>query len=412
MKGAPKLRLYRVLRWLALLAGAVTCLVVLTHAWRVLPGWEIAFLGLLGAAARYRPVTLRSPAGGGSKIVYHPGEGIFVLALLRDGPAAALATALLVSLLLIPTQRTSWDKHPLETAEGVFTPPALFGLGGWIYVLLGGHPLLTSADSGLFFQHPSAIVLPLALALFVPHDLIHRSYTALLMFCWQPSLVKPYLCNAMISVVVYVECLCAALGLALWTVWGWSTLPFSVLITGTALLSARNYLERVEARRDAESDPLTGLASWRGLENFLRRQIAQSRRARTSFALLFLDADGLKQVNDHHGHAAGDELLKIIGECCRLYARKRDMVGRRGGDEFLLVLTGLERAEAERVRTRLQQAVEDTLAAHSQFAGLAGVSAGLAVYPEDAETEDSLVATADRRMYADKQARKNAVPAG
>ena len=165
-------------------------------------------------------------------------------------------------------------------------------------------------------------------------------------------------------------------------------------------------MERIESRREAESDPLTGPASWRGLENFLKRRMAASRRKQWPFALLFLDVDGLKIVNDQYGHAAGDALLRLVGECCRRHTRKGDLGGRRGGDEFLIVLDGLDRVQAEVVLARLRESVADTLPDHPQFAGAAGVSAGLAAYPEDSESQDGLIACADRHMYADKEARR------
>ncbi len=117
----------------------------------------------------------------------------------------------------------------------------------------------------------------------------------------------------------------------------------------------------------------------------------------------------MKSVNDRLGHTAGDDLIKLIGDCCRLHARKCDLVARRGGDEFLLVLDGLDRSDAVRVKDRLQAAIEETLAAHPDLHWAGGVSAGLALYPEDSETEEGLVAMADRQMYADKQARKGIV---
>lgn len=406
MKGTPGYPYYLALRWLGLLAGLGVCVAVLDSSWRALPYGDVLFLGLLGAAARFRPVVLRPQSGDRATIMYQPGESLAVIALLRDGPAAALAVSLLSSVLAPPFQRTPLVKRPVESLETLFSFPALFWLAGGLYGIVGGHRLLTPTDSGLFFQRPAVMVAPLLLALFVSQDVIYRGYTALLILCYRPAMVRPYLCNMMVSGVVYVESICGALGLALWTAWGWITLPFSLLITVTALLSARNYLERVEARREAENDPLTGLASWRGLENFLERQIAAAGRKKLPFALLFLDVDGLKTVNDRLGHGAGDALLTLIGECCRRHTRKNDLVGRRGGDEFLMVLDGLNRGEAEAVLARLRESVAGALAAHAEFAGMAGASVGLAMYPLNAVSQDGLIACADRQMYADKRARR------
>lgn len=177
------------------------------------------------------------------------------------------------------------------------------------------------------------------------------------------------------------------------------------------LLAARSHFERLDAQQDAQSDPLTGLASWRGLDNDLRRRT--SRGARTPFALLFLDADGLKGVNDRFGHTAGNEVLRLIGESCRQHARAQDCVARRGGDEFVVVLQGLGREEAERMMARLQQSVADALAVHPQFAGMGvGVSIGLALFPDDSLDASTLIDIADREMYADKRRRKAARDGG
>jgi len=298
----------------------------------------------------------------------------------------------------------------LEDTGLLFAFPALIWLTGWVYAAVSGQHLLTGADSGAFFQRPLAMVVPLLFGLFVAQDVVQRLFMSFWIATYNPALARSFFHSPltfMVSSFAYIESLCGALGLALWTQWGWNTLPFSLLITVATLLSARNYLERVEARREAESDPLTGLASWRGLEKFLKRQVAASQRRKRPFALLFLDVDGLKVVNDRLGHAAGDALLTLVGECCQAHTRKNDLVGRRGGDEFILVLDGLERGEAEAVLTRLRGGVAEALAGHAEFAGLAGASIGLAVYPQDAANQDELIACADRQMYGDKQARKS-----
>ena len=188
-----------------------------------------------------------------------------------------------------------------------------------------------------------------------------------------------------------------------WTQWGWATLPLTFLIYEALLMSGCNYFENLESSRHAESDTLTGLASWRKISRYLHRHIQQQQ----PFALLFLDVDGLKRVNDRFGHAAGDELLRVVGEACRLHARKGDIVGRRSGDEFLLALEGLDRPQAEAVLSRLQRGIEAELAARPEYAAAAaGASVGLALYPQDSQSEADLVEIADRQMYRNKRARK------
>ena len=191
--------------------------------------------------------------------------------------------------------------------------------------------------------------------------------------------------------------------LLFWVQWGWATFPLTVLIYEALLMSGNNYFEKLESSRDAESDTLTGLASWRKTSHYLHRHIQRHQ----PFALLFLDVDGLKRVNDKYGHASGDALLRLVGEACRLHARKGDIVGRRSGDEFLLALEGLDRPQAEAVMARLQRGIEAELAAHAEFAAAAaGASIGLALYPQDSQSEADLVEMADHHMYRNKRARR------
>lgn len=174
MKGTPGYRYYFVLRWLGLLTGLGVCAAVLYSSWRTLPCGDVLLLGLLGAAARFRPVVLRPQATAQMVITYQPGESLAVIALLRDGPAAALAVSLVATVLTLPFQHVRLFKRPLESFDGALSTPALFWVAGVLYAITGGHPLVAPADSALLFQRPAAIVLPLLLALFVTQDLIYR----------------------------------------------------------------------------------------------------------------------------------------------------------------------------------------------------------------------------------------------
>lgn len=154
------------MRWLGLLAGLGACVAVLGGSWRVLPLNDVLFLGLLCAAAQAQPIFLRPQSGGWSTISYQLGESLTVIALLRDGPAAALAVALLAAVLTIPVEKSSFVKRPFEAFEALFSFPALIWLAGSLYDAVGGHRLLTTVDS----------------ALFVSQNVIYRGYTALLIY--------------------------------------------------------------------------------------------------------------------------------------------------------------------------------------------------------------------------------------
>ncbi len=407
--GANRQRVNKMLRWATLLLGLAVGLPALLHAWPHLPWGDVLFFSVLTSLLSLRSVVMRRDREGQPTFYHTQGELLILMAFLRDGPDTMLAVFVFSNLLSLHLHIRGYRRCWVNTASNLCFYPALFWLGGCLYAAVGGHLLRTPADCAAFFQQPTAFLLPLLLMLAAVHEVVNRPYLALLQFLTQRESLHKTLRDPLLSLFDHMEALSGCLILLLWTAWGWGTLPFTLIINESLLLASRSYFHHLDARRDADCDPLTGLASWRGLETFLRRAIAASQSRQGHFALLFLDADGLKSVNDRLGHTAGDELIKLIGECCRHHARKCDLVARRGGDEFLLVLDGLDRADAERVKARVQAAIELTLAAHPDLHRASGVSAGLALYPEDAQTEEGLVEIADRQMYADKQARKGVV---
>ena len=398
--------LYPLLQWAALLAALPVCLVVLARQGPGLPWPETLLLAGLRLGLLYRSVVLQRDAAGQPTLHHRQGEALVVIGLLRHGPAEALAVSLLSSAAYYAFYRAPGRRHLLRRFSDTSFTAAVSWAGGSLYLLMGGHPVLTAADSGLFYQSPAAILLPLLGMLFFVHDLAHRGFLSLLLYVHGGTPLRQTWRDPFLTIFDHVEGVCAALLLVQWTAWGWGAVPFTLLLNESLLLATRSHFDRLAARRDADYDPMTGLASWRGIENHLHARITEARKSRTGFALLFLDSDGLKRVNDRYGHRAGDTLLTLTAECCRLHARKADLVGRRGGDEFLLVLDGMDRAGAERVKERLQQAITDTLAVHPQFAGMTGASIGLAMFPQDADDKDALIACADREMYRDKQARR------
>jgi len=401
-----KKTLYPLLRWAALLAALPVCLTVLARQGPGLPWPETLLLAGLRLGLLYRTVVLQRNAEGRPTLHHRQGEALVMIALLRNGPAEAMAVSFLSSAVYYVLYRAPGRRHLLIRFSDTFFTAAVSWAGGSLYFLMGGHLVRTAADSGLFYQHPTAILLPMLGMLFFVRDLVHRGYLSLLLYVHSGTPLRETWRDPFFAAFDHVEGICAAVLLVQCTAFGWGAVPFTLLLNESLLLATRSHFDRLAARRDADYDLMTGLASWRCIENHLRDRIIEARKAQTSFALLFLDSDGLKRVNDQHGHRAGDMLLTLIAECCRSHARKSDMAGRRGGDEFLLVLDGLDRAGAKKVKERLQQAITDALAAHPQFAGVAGASIGLAMFPQDADDKDALIALADRQMYADKEARR------
>ena len=112
-----------------------------------------------------------------------------------------------------------------------------------------------------------------------------------------------------------------------------------------------------------------------------------------------LDVDGLKQVNDARGHAAGDSVLKRVASVLSSHLRDADLVTRWGGDEFVILMPGVDQVAA----VSLARRIGGTLLGKDDPAGAIPVSIGTAVFPADGSTADSLLAAADRSMYVDKR---------
>ncbi|MGY1745951.1 diguanylate cyclase domain-containing protein [Blastococcus sp. SYSU D00695] len=167
----------------------------------------------------------------------------------------------------------------------------------------------------------------------------------------------------------------------------------------------RAALERIEEL--AGTDPLTGLANRRRLHEQAETALWDARARGDALALLFLDLDGFKAVNDRLGHAAGDELLQQVAGRLRQRLRRRDLVARLGGDEFLVALPGLPadgaHAEARRVADELLASVCRPAQVRGATVSV-GASVGIAVAPEDGDGVDALLHLADLRMYEAKAA--------
>lgn len=160
-----------------------------------------------------------------------------------------------------------------------------------------------------------------------------------------------------------------------------------------------------EAENQASFDYLTGLPNAGSLFLHLQSELARCARTKTTLAVLMCDLDGFKQVNDRHGHLAGNKLLQEVGQGLRDHCREYDFVARMGGDEFVVVLPGATNDAVQHRRRRLSEMVESAgLKLCSDRA--VSLSLGTAFYPNDGRTAEELLARADERMYEDKAARK------
>lgn len=173
------------------------------------------------------------------------------------------------------------------------------------------------------------------------------------------------------------------------------------IVLGGALLDNAQLFDQV--RELAVSDSLTGLGNYRKLIATLENEIQRSRRTRHSFVVLLMDLDGLKQINDRHGHLVGSQAICRLGKVLRLNSRGFDTAARYGGDEFALVLPESGADVAQRVSERIREKVAED----PGFPKIS-VSVGAAVFPQDGETIEALLDAADRRLYGMKR-RESAV---
>jgi diguanylate cyclase (GGDEF)-like protein len=164
-----------------------------------------------------------------------------------------------------------------------------------------------------------------------------------------------------------------------------------------------------ELHRRAHADPLTGLPNRRAFEEGLAREIARAARASLPLAVLALDVDHFKRVNDAHGHPAGDEVLRTIAACLAQAARAGDLVGRVGGEEFAAALPGADLAQAREVAERIRARVAAEPVAAGAAAVPVTVSIGVASLGADAADGPSLLARADARLYEAKRSGRNRV---
>jgi diguanylate cyclase (GGDEF)-like protein len=164
-----------------------------------------------------------------------------------------------------------------------------------------------------------------------------------------------------------------------------------------------------EAQQAAAVDILTGLSTYRVLRDRLAFEVERSRRNGESFAVLFLDLDRFKQVNDTYGHEAGNDILRGVAAEIRTAVRASDVAARYGGDEFVVILTRTDPAGANRVAEALRAGIEGVGRRLGYPAGLITVSVGLAEFDPRQPSDGDLLVTADRALYRAKAAGRNVV---
>jgi diguanylate cyclase (GGDEF)-like protein len=154
----------------------------------------------------------------------------------------------------------------------------------------------------------------------------------------------------------------------------------------------------------AQIDPLTDILNRRGLERELKRSLAHVKRYGASAALVYLDLDGFKHVNDRHGHVAGDAVLKAVAMVLNRHIRESDVVARVGGDEFVLLLWSCSEAAALAKAEAIELAIARMTLPHEGAVLQVGASCGVTLL-SPLDRSDDLLNRADRAMYARKRVR-------
>ncbi|MCU1588180.1 MAG: diguanylate cyclase/phosphodiesterase & domain with sensor(s) [Frankiales bacterium] len=199
-------------------------------------------------------------------------------------------------------------------------------------------------------------------------------------------------------------------GRTLWVLHGVTVVPGAGGEPAWFAVSAQDITERRRVEHElrdltatlaerAVRDPLTGLANRTLLHERLRGILARDARAGTTTALLFLDLDGFKAINDRHGHAVGDLVLKVVADRLTAIVRPSDTVARLGGDEFVVLVEGALLEGLDDLVARVKTSVEQPI---GKLQLIVGVSIGVAVSRAGEAEPSALLASADRAMYGAK----------
>ncbi len=164
----------------------------------------------------------------------------------------------------------------------------------------------------------------------------------------------------------------------------------------------REYFEQI-----SRVDGLTGLYNHKFFHELLNAEIARADRYKHCFSLIMIDIDDFKKVNDNYGHQSGDTILKEIASIFKSLVRKTDSAVRYGGEEFAIILSQTAKQHGRVFADRIVKGVDTTKLKGGPHNDTVTVSAGLAGYPDDANTEESLIRKADEALYQAKKMGKN-----
>jgi diguanylate cyclase (GGDEF)-like protein len=177
----------------------------------------------------------------------------------------------------------------------------------------------------------------------------------------------------------------------------------ALMVTEHISLALANLKLQETLRHQAIRDPLTGLYNRRHMEESLEREIRRATRRNASFGVVMLDLDHFKRLNDTYGHAAGDAILRRMGEFLKDHVRGEDIACRYGGEEFALIILDASLEDVHRIADTIRQDVKQLDATYqNHHIGPLTVSLGVAAFPQHGTTIESLLQSADMALYRAK----------
>ena len=301
--------------------------------------------------------------------------------------ASRMVLALLLVVALLVEHFLPRSRHPrLEISGALLT---VIGMTYLITAALRRMPAEVSPHPGAFFPSPQQL---LPAALFI---------AALIWFRRRLSAEHTAFDNAIYSAAwMNVAAQLAAsqserlLDAPFVLAQAFTVMSYTIALGGALLDNARLF---EQVRHLAVSDPLTGLANYRRLLDVLENETERTNRNNRPFAVLLLDLDGLKRINDTYGHLVGSRAITRLAEILRIHCRAVDTAARYGGDEFALVLPETEEADARQVAQRIHAVLAEDLEQPPLSASI-----GISIYRGDGERIEKLLSEADKNLYAEK----------